>query len=109
MLWQVPVAPCPLSEDRDSLQIVHASIFEHLEEGEDCNLRIPTSPVRNFIPISKQKDSHIDYQNQFHIQSRKIRGTTRGKTVTKKGTGQKCKRKSRPTKRSNKCVKRKKN
>ncbi|XP_071513365.1 uncharacterized protein [Panulirus ornatus] len=47
------------------------NLFDHLEESKE-EYEIPTSPIKNFIPISKQTDSLIDYHHQFRDKSRKL-------------------------------------
>ncbi|XP_037799010.1 uncharacterized protein LOC119594048 isoform X2 [Penaeus monodon] len=44
---------------------LNSSVSSSSEESEE-EYEIPTSPSRNFIPISEQTDSLIDYHNQFN-------------------------------------------
>ncbi|XP_042869430.1 myb-like protein X isoform X2 [Penaeus japonicus] len=63
-----------------------SSSSEESEEEEEEEYEIPTSPVRNFVPISEQTDSLIDYHNQFNkrIQRPLVAGAV-GPGAKKKG------------------------
>lgn len=66
-------------------------IFPESEEEYE----IPTSPSRNFVPISEQTDSLIDYHNQFNkrIQKPLVPGAV-GSGANKRGRKRRKKTKS---------------
>lgn len=73
---------------------LNSSVSSSSEESEE-EYEIPTSPSRNFVPISEQTDSLIDYHNQFNkrIQKPLVPGAV-GSGANKRGRKRRKKTKS---------------